>query len=359
VKRPASTFLFWTFQCGGWATFGTVMFFWGLEYWSWPQALLNKVLLVLLGFTLTLILRGVYRRLRARPIQPLIFGFIVVALSFAGALLWREVHEVLFGAASGILGGEAWTWAWVRIPLGLFLYDGFVLLTWSLLYNGIHTWMELEEQTRRAQRAEALAREARLRALQFQLEPHFLFNTLNAISTLVVEGSRPEATRMIARLSDFLRLTLESGDSPEISVARELEFVRGYLDIEQARFGDRLVASIVAGPEVMEGLVPALILQPLLENAVKHGVLQRDDGGTVTISVTRDGSVLRLTVTDDGPGLDATRETRHGVGLANTAARLTELYGANSRFELASMNGCGVSAAIEIPFRAAQASGSA
>jgi two-component system LytT family sensor kinase len=359
VKRPAITALFWIFQCGGWAAFGAVMFLWGLEYWSWPQALLNKAFLVLLGFTLTLIFRGVYRRLRARPVQPLIFGSVVVALSFAGALLWREIHEVLFAAASGILGGESWTWTWVRVPLGLFLYDGFVLLTWSLLYNGIQTWMELEEQTRRARRAEALAREARLRALQFQLEPHFLFNTLNAISTLVVEGSRAEATRMLARLSDFLRLTLESGDTPEISVARELEFVRGYLDIEQARFGDRLVTAIEAGSEVMQGMVPALILQPLLENAVKHGVLQRDDGGTVTIRVTRDGSVLRLAVTDDGPGLDQSRGARQGVGLANTAARLRELYGAKSRFELASKNGCGVSAAIEIPFRTAHPSGPA
>ncbi|HKC10743.1 MAG TPA: histidine kinase [Vicinamibacteria bacterium] len=357
MKRPANGTLFWIFQCGGWAAFGAVMFSWGLEYWSWPEALLNKMFLVLLGFSLTLILRGAYRRLHPRPVPPLIFGFVVVALSFAGALLWREAHEVLFGAASGILRGEAWNWTLVRVPLGLFLYDGFVLLTWSLLYNGIRTWMELEEQTRRAGRAEALAREARLRALQFQLEPHFLFNTLNAISTLVVEGSRPEATRMIARLSDFLRLTLESGDTPEISVARELEFVRGYLDIEQARFGDRLATSIEAGSEVMEGLVPALILQPLLENAVKHGVRQRDGCGRVTISVTRDGGVLRLAVTDNGPGLDENRGKRQGLGLANTAARLMELYGPASRFELVSKDGCGVSAAIEIPFRTTHPSG--
>src|SRR5262249_18784247 len=156
---------------------------------------------------------------------------------------------------------------------GTLMYDGFVLLAWCLLYSAITNWMQLEDQRERAIRAEGMAQAARLQALQSQLEPHFLFNTLNAISTLVVDGRTADAARMITRLSDFLRLTLETTDTPEISLAEELEFARRYLDIEQVRFGSRLRVIIDAQPDAMGGMVPALVLQPLIENAVKHGVL--------------------------------------------------------------------------------------
>jgi two-component system LytT family sensor kinase len=244
----------------------------------------------------------------------------------------------------------------IPIPIGTLLYDSLVLLAWSLFYWGINAWIELDDQRARANRAEALAHQARLRALRSQLEPHFLFNTLNAISTLVVEGENEAAVRMISRLGDFLRLTLESADEAEVSVAEELEFVERYLEIEQVRFGERLRVTIEASPEAMGGLVPALVLQPLVENAVKHGVLPRERGGHIAVAIAREDGTLRMSVHDDGPGLAAggtDGAARRRVGLANTAARLAELYADGSRLSVDSPPEGGFSATIRIPFHLA------
>jgi two-component system LytT family sensor kinase len=346
---------FWTLQCAGWIGFGVAMLAWGLEHWTAAEALVNKLILVAVGFALTLGCRWIYRRARARrrALPPMLLATLVGSLSFGGAALWIEAHYLLlsgFYAAANGLGVQVRPMA---IQIGTLLYYGFVLLAWSLLYWGINAGLDLEEQRDRAGRAEALAHQARLRALRSQLEPHFLFNTLNAISTLVVEKRNSEAARMVARLSDFLRLTLETTDTPEVSVAEELEFVQRYLDIEQIRFGERLHVVVEASAEAMQASVPVLVLQPLVENAVKHGVLPREGGGRVAVTIGRDGELLRISVRDDGLGLAADPGARQGVGLTNTAARLAELYGESSRFWLAEVPGGGLEASLEIPFRVA------
>ncbi len=348
-----TTSLFWILQCGGWLAFGVAMFAWGLHYFNARDAFVNKALLVMTGFAVTLILRSLYRRVRARSITPLASALLIFSLSFTGAAIWREIQNLLFQVyASAAMSGNVAV-RLVAIPLGTLLYDGFVLFAWSLLYYGVNDWVELERQRERATKAEAMAHAARLRALQSQLEPHFLFNTLNAVSTLVVEGKNGEAARMIARLSDFLRLTLDSAERPEISVADELEFVRRYLEIEQVRFGERLRVTITASPEALQGLVPTLLLQPLVENAVKHGVLPREQGGNVAVTIARSDGRLRICVSDDGAGLPQEAGPAAGVGLSNTAARLEELYGDRSHFSLGASEQGGVAATIEIPFRTA------
>ncbi len=345
--------LFWILQSGGWLAFGVAMFAWGLDYFTPREAIVNKILLVTTGFAVTLILRSLYRRIRARSRSPLASALLIFSFSFAGAALWREVQNLLFQVYASAELGVGVAVRLVAIPLGTLMYDGFVLFAWSLLYYAINDWFELERQRVRATKAEAMAHAARLHALRSQLEPHFLFNTLNAISTLVVEGQNSAAARMIARLSDFLRLTLDATDTPEISVAEELEFVRRFLEIEQVRFGSRLRVSIEAPADAMEGMVPALVLQPLVENAVKHGVLPRERGGSVTVSVARSNGSLRMSVADDGPGLPEGAAVASAVGLSNTAARLNELYGDKSSFALNSSPNGGVTATMEIPFHTA------
>jgi len=339
--------LFWALQTGGWLVYGLAMFGWGLDYLNAREALVSKTLLVVIGFVLTLVFRSAYRRARKKAMAPLSSAALVILVSFIGAALWREIHSLLLQLYYLLTSHEAAT-GLVAIPLGTLLYDGFVLLAWSLLYYGINDWVELEKQRERATKAEARAQEARLAALRSQLEPHFLFNTLNAISTLVAEGQNPDAVRMIARLSDFLRLTLDTVNTSEITVAEELEFVRRYLEIEQVRFGDRLQVTIDAQPETMAALVPALVLQPLVENAVKHGVLPLEQGGWVTVTVAQSNGTLRLAVANDGSAPAHPVENR-GVGLSNTAARLSELYGNDSRFLLNTAS-ASVVATIEIPF---------
>jgi hypothetical protein len=183
--------LFWILQCAGWLAFGALMFTWGLEYWIATDTLANKAILILIGFSLTLSVRPLYRWARARPVPLVAAVFLVATFSFAGAAFWFEAESIRFR----IYYTREALFTPVAISIATLLYDAFVLLSWSLLYYGIIGWVYLEREKIRAERAEALAHAARLQALQSQLEPHFLFNTLNAISTLVVEGNNGDAAQ--------------------------------------------------------------------------------------------------------------------------------------------------------------------
>jgi LytS/YehU family sensor histidine kinase len=208
-----------------------------------------------------------------------------------------------------------------------------------------------EREVVAAQLAAQLA-EAQLHALRMQLNPHFLFNALNAVSMLVRTGKDGAAVRMIAGLSDLLRLTLEGGEAHEVKLEEELDFLRRYLEIERIRFGERLVVRIDATPDLLDAHVPSLILQPLVENAIRHGIAPRASAGVLEIRARRDGALLELTVRDDGPGLvTGWSLERTGVGLANTRARLEKLYAEHHRLELIPAEGGGTMARVEIPFR--------
>lgn len=191
--------------------------------------------------------------------------------------------------------------------------------------------------------------EARLHALEHQLNPHFLFNALNTVSMLVRRGDGPPAVEMLARLSQFLRVTLDGGRRHEIPLTEELAQVDRYLEIERVRFGDRLSVSINASPEARDGLVPALALQHLVENAIRHGIAQRKDGGTVAVTASRSGDRLRVAVTDNGPGPSGDPGT--GTGLPNTRARLAALYGSGASLTLQRGPGGGATASMDLPYR--------
>lgn len=208
--------------------------------------------------------------------------------------------------------------------------------------------LEAEATELRAEAAELHAQvtDARLNALRAQLNPHFLFNTLNAVSTLVDEDP-PGARRMIARLSDLLRHTLE-GDEQEIPLARELEMLRRYLDIMEVRFQGKLEVSIETEASLDGALVPNLVLQPLVENAFRHGLALMQTVGRVTVRVVRDDGDLVLTVRDNGRG--PAKEVHEGVGLANTRARLTQLYGARQRLALTAAEGGGALVEVRFPY---------
>jgi two-component system sensor histidine kinase AlgZ len=196
------------------------------------------------------------------------------------------------------------------------------------------------------------ARDAELRALRYQLQPHFLFNTLNAISALVNDDRKRDASRMIARLGDFLRATLEETHGHEINVADEIAFTSTYLDIEKARLGERLCVDMHAGPDVLEAALPYLLLQPLVENAIRHGIAPRGTEGHLAIRISRQGDRLRVTVDNDTPG--PVGMPGAGVGLANVRARLEALYPGSHRFE-AGPSTAGWRVAIELPWRLAVA----
>jgi len=192
--------------------------------------------------------------------------------------------------------------------------------------------------------------EARMQALKTQLNPHFLFNTLNAISELVYI-SPPAADKTITELSDLLRITLEKDDAQEISLKDEIEFVGKYLNIQQTLLGERLKVEMSIEPETFDALVPNMFLQPLVENAVRHGIAPRKSGGMLSLAARRKNDRLAIIVEDDGTGLNANWLANGGIGLANTRARLAHLYGENYRFDIEKSELAGTRVTIEIPFR--------
>ena len=240
----------------------------------------------------------------------------------------------------------------------LVFYIRAALLTGSLPFIAVAAGTHaLEARTRARDRELEAARmktqlaEARLQALTAQLQPHFLFNTLQAISTLI-HSDPAAADRMLASLSDLLREVLRRGER-EVSLEEELRVLQPYLDISHWRFGDRLSISIDADAEARRAKVPFFVLQPLVENALHHGVSTRAGAGTVTIRAARSGDQLQLTVTDNGSGSDHTGE-RHGIGLPNTRARLEELYPGAYTLDTQPRAGGGFEVRITLPFRAAQ-----
>ncbi len=222
---------------------------------------------------------------------------------------------------------------------------------WAVLgiAHALTFYKRAKERERRSAELEAHLTQARLEALRMQLNPHFLFNTLNSISSLVYDEPRA-ADEMIGALSELLRLSLNSSDRQEVTLREELHFLDRYLHIEQARFGDRLRIEKDLDPAVLDALVPILVLQPLVENAVKHGLESRLAPGVIAIAASRVGTSLRLQVADNGRGVPPGTTLREGVGLANTRSRLRELYGKNASFQFRIREGGGFLVEIVLPW---------
>src|SRR5438309_10042889 len=223
-----------------------------------------------------------------------------------------------------------------------------VIAVHALLYYQNFRASELAQSSLKSQLAQA-----QLRALKMQLHPHFLFNTLHSISSLVLEDP-PKANSMIARLGDFLRLTLDHSGQQLVTLKEETEFVRCYLEIEQVRFGDRLKVEFQIAPALLAAQVPHLILQPVVENAIQHAIAPRATPGSIKVAAKQTNGLLRLEVTDNGPGLTTSGDAleSQGLGLKNVRARLEQLYGSQHCFEVSNRPEGGVTVVMQLPFRA-------
>lgn len=245
--------------------------------------------------------------------------------------------------------------AFTRAQSAVPIYWTIVCVTWVLSY-----YQQLRERERRTLELEARLMQANLQTLKAQLQPHFLFNTLNAIASLV--RRKPDvAEDMIGSLSDFLRVTLDTEQQHEVPLRREIEFLDLYLEMQQGRFGKRLNIQKEIDSATLNVPVPTLILQPLVENSVRHGIEPRESGGTIVIRAWRCEDRLRLEVCDDGEGLKTGQLTAfcEGVGLSNTKARLQELYGDAHRFKINPNEGRGLTVTVELPWRSSVESGTA
>lgn len=220
-----------------------------------------------------------------------------------------------------------------------------------MIYGGLVAVSQAITYFRRYQDREFHLVQARLQLLRAQLHPHLLFNTLNAIAELIHQDAR-RADRTLTQLSDLLRLALHGGNREEMTLKEELQFLRSYVEIQHTLLQDRLEVVWAVDDETLDACVPSLLLQPIVENAIEHGIGPRASGGTVTIEARRDGGTLSMKVVDNGVGLRAAPEaTNEGIGLANTRARLRHLYGDAHRFEIRSQPGGGVAVELSMPFR--------
>jgi sensor histidine kinase YesM len=251
-----------------------------------------------------------------------------------------------------IVGQEERSWLLEAQRMFFNNFDWEMMTYWAIVgvSHALTYQSEAQDRALRTSQLETHLVEARLQALQRQLQPHFLFNTLNTISALMHRDVNA-ADDMIAKLSDLLRISLYNVGVQEIPLNQELDFLSKYLEIEQTRFRDRLTVVFDVQPETLDALVPNLVLQPLVENAIKHGIGPRAAPGQIQIRSRRLGSMLELEIKDNGVGLSAARLTdfNRGIGLGNTRSRLQHLYGSSHRFEFRQPPGGGLSVLIAIP----------
>ncbi len=283
------------------------------------------------------------------------FSAKAIAIHVLAATTLGAVHLLLLGGlAFTTPGWQKYGSAW-SITTGLFNINrfGIELLLYGFIYGIAGTVQSQIRAQRDAMQSLELQRQlsaAHLRALQMQLEPHFLFNTLNAITTLVELGRTKEAAEMLSHLNVILKSTLKRTTPEKVPLSQELEMIENYLAIEQVRFADRLHVEIQVEPGALDGLVPCFLLQPIVENAIRHGISNCENEGLVQASARRVGANLLLNVRDSGRGLDERTQNGHGIGLKNTRERLAHFYPDGYAMQAQPLATGGFEVAIAIPY---------
>lgn len=353
--------MFWILQVAGWLGFFALhilsvsTFVAGFS----SDALLYSAASSLVGFLTTSILaRPVYQFARRQgPMMLLIIVMSsIVLLAFAMGAMKARIFSIMFGNAWMDFRGELiGSSNFMFLILPDVTVNLFLLGSWAGFYFGINYYLNLRNEMERALVSARLADQAQLKMLRYQLNPHFLFNTLNAISTLVLEKDGKNANAMLTQLSAFLRYSLDSDPLQKTSLAEEIRALKLYLEIEKTRFGDRLTINFDVDEAALDARVPSLILQPAIENAIKYAIAKMESGGIITVKVRCEGRKLCMEVCDNGPEAPDNPETllNHesaGVGLINMRERLNYMYQDRSEFKLRKVDPHGLCVRLRIPF---------
>jgi two-component system LytT family sensor kinase len=351
-RRPPRPFFddknraFWLLQSAGWVGYFLLRSLGGVANNMGLLFIVPTALATATGYSLTLLMGAAYRRLmRAKPFWTWGLSILLlVAASAAFSTIEVWAHATFYRPGTRPEGAEF---------LGAILLDFAVLGAWSALYYAINFYLKLELQTGQLVKLEGQASAAQLAMLRYQLNPHFLFNTLNSISTLVLLKQTDRANMMLSRLSAFLRYTLVNEPTAQVTLAQEVETLKLYLEIEKMRFEERLRSSFDIDPAVAGVRLPSLLLQPLVENAIKYAVTPQEEGADIAVSARLVGDHVQISVTDTGPGLnDVQPRTTYstGVGLANIRDRLVQAYGPRQRFDAQPGVAGGFVVTVEIPY---------
>ena len=345
--------LFWVLQILGWCGWG-LLFYLQATVWGATDLYLDYMpLAALMGLLLSLVLWRIYRF--TWDYEPRHRLAIALVSSYLAAAVWRVSRVFIFGQMNQ--EKEKYMVDFQGLDHLFYQLQGvttawMVMLCWSGLYFGIKYYQLLQEERQRGLKTQAMAHEAQLKMLRYQLNPHFLFNTLNAISTLILDKENKLANTMVTRLSHFLRYSLDNDPMQKITLSEEIKAMKLYLEIEKVRFAERLRLAFEIDKEAEPALIPSLLLQPLVENAIKYAIAQSVNGGAIRIAAKVFAGELLLEVSDDGPGLEngnGKYTSRRGVGLTNTRERLLELYGTNQSFGLGKTEPHGLTINIRIP----------
>lgn len=344
---------FWQFQIIGWSCFFLTNLLGSIPgIVNGKYALREETVPVVGMFLGSCALHPICRWLLRRP-----QSWVAFELKAAGA---AAVASVLTACGTGFYLRSFNSEDWYSL-VSYWVWSSFVLFMWCSLYFSIRQWQQSTEEKQRLLRAESEAREAQLRAetevrearllaLRYQLNPHFLFNSLNAVATLILDGNESAATEMLSQIGDLLRSSLDSEVKTEVALSQEIEFTERYLAIEQTRLGERLKFDLRIPVETGDALVPSMLLQPLVENAVRYGVTPLVEGGWISITSALQLDRLRLVIGNSGQRSDG-EQRKNGIGLGNTAERLKTLYGANHKFSLEWPETGGCQVTVELPFR--------
>lgn len=339
---------FWVLHTGGWLGFALVHYLGSLLHDLRDIFTMIIFLNAYAGWMLSIPLRYIYQR--AWNLKPLKLVLVIILSSYFFGVLWQvlkninywEIYKHGFRPDFLLYYTKSSVWAF------------YIFLCWSGLYFGIKYYQMLQQERQKVLNAKSQAHEAQLKMLRYQLNPHFLFNTLNAISTLILVEENKSANSMVTKLSEFLRYTLDKDPMKKVTIAQELHALELYLDIEKVRFEERLTVDFQVSEGCQQALVPSMIFQPLAENAIKYAIAVQEQGGTIAIKVDRFGNDLLIELADNGPGadiVDGNLYRESGVGLANTRERLTALYEKQYSLVVSHNEPSGVKINIRIPFQ--------
>ena len=338
---------FWLLQAAGWSGYLLLRTVSTLSNGFSLQTVVPIIIESIVGYCITLLLSALYGLYRTwgRFTGILLTVLTLGAATFLYGLLDAFSFSLMKNQAPGVD---------LSLLFGTVFLNFTVLAGWSALYFGINFYLIVEDQIDQMRDLEVQASSAQLAMLRYQLNPHFLFNTLNSISTLVLLKQTERANVMLSRLSSFLRYTLANEPTAHVTIAQEVETLKLYLDIEKMRFEERLRPRFDIDPAAEKARLPSLLLQPLVENAIKYAVTPKEEGAEICVDVRLAGDRVHIGVSDTGPGLQPTKNRPSlstGVGIANIRERLAQAYGPDHRFTMQALPAGGFGVEIEIPFQ--------
>jgi LytS/YehU family sensor histidine kinase len=342
---------FWGLQSAGWTFYLLLRITSGIGNGMSISFVIPVLVSAAAGYSITLVLGAMFRWLiSCRPIVTWTGSVAAIVVAVAGySLIDSWVYNMMNREAASFDGA---------LFLATLTLNALLIGAWSALYYGINFYLIVEQQADQMATLESQATSAQLAMLRYQLNPHFLFNTLNSISTLVLLKQTERANAMLSRLSSFLRYTLVYEPTAQVTVAQEVETLKLYLEIEKMRFEDRLRPNFTIDPAVTKARLPSLLLQPLVENAIKYAVTPREEGADIDVQARLIGGRVHIVVSDTGGGLNegALRPNDStGVGLSNIRERLVQAYGEDQSIEINDQTSSGFSVTIDIPYREQEA----